>query len=146
MKIWFDMDGTVADLYGVENWLEMLRAEDATPYIEATPMCDMLALNEVLLKLALAGVEIGVISWTAMNGSREYNKAVRAAKVEWLRKFMPIVHEIHVVKYGTPKHSIGKGILIDDNAEVRNAWHGETIDPTEKDIVEELKKILAQLV
>ena len=145
MKIYFDMDQTVADLAGVENWIDKLNAEDVSPYVEATPMCDMLALNEVLLKLALAGVEIGVISWTAMNGSREYNKAVRAAKVEWLRKFMPIVHEIHVVKYGTPKHSIGKGILIDDNAEVRSAWHGETIDPTEKDIVEELKKILAQL-
>lgn len=145
MKIYFDMDQTIADLAGVENWIDKLNAEDVSPYVEATPMLDMLALNEVLLKLALAGVEIGVISWTAMNGSREYNKAVRAAKVEWLRKFMPIVHEIHVVKYGTPKHSIGKGILIDDNAEVRNKWKGETIDPTEKDIVEELKKILAQL-
>ena len=27
----FDMDGTIADLYGVEGWLEMLRAEDETP-------------------------------------------------------------------------------------------------------------------
>ena len=27
----FDMDGTLANLYGVENWLEMLEAEDTTP-------------------------------------------------------------------------------------------------------------------
>lgn len=27
----FDMDGTIADLYGVDNWLEMLIAEDTTP-------------------------------------------------------------------------------------------------------------------
>ena len=24
----FDMDGTIADLYGVKGWLKMLRAED----------------------------------------------------------------------------------------------------------------------
>jgi phenylalanyl-tRNA synthetase alpha chain len=24
MKIWFDMDGTIADLYAVDGWLEML--------------------------------------------------------------------------------------------------------------------------
>ena len=24
MKIWFDMDGTIADLYAVEGWLQML--------------------------------------------------------------------------------------------------------------------------
>ena len=31
MMIWFDMDGTIANLYGVENWLPMLRAYDPTP-------------------------------------------------------------------------------------------------------------------
>ena len=34
-QIWFDMDGTLADLYGVENWLEKLRASDPSPYAEA---------------------------------------------------------------------------------------------------------------
>ena len=28
MRICFDMDGTIANLYGVENWLEYLIAED----------------------------------------------------------------------------------------------------------------------
>ena len=37
-EIWFDMDGTIADLYGVENWLEMLIAEDPTPYAVAKPL------------------------------------------------------------------------------------------------------------
>ena len=27
-KIYFDMDGTVYDLYGMKNWLEMLRNEE----------------------------------------------------------------------------------------------------------------------
>lgn len=30
-KIWLDCDGTWIDLYGVENWLDMLQAYDPTP-------------------------------------------------------------------------------------------------------------------
>ena len=29
--IYFDMDGTIADLYAVDGWLDMLRAYDPTP-------------------------------------------------------------------------------------------------------------------
>ena len=39
--IWWDMDGTIANLYGVEGWLPMLRAEDPTPYAEAKVMWNM---------------------------------------------------------------------------------------------------------
>ena len=35
MRICFDMDGTIANLYGVENWLAYLVAEDVKPYKEA---------------------------------------------------------------------------------------------------------------
>ena len=44
----FDMDGTIADLYNVNGWLEMLRAEDPTPYTIAEPMYEMDRLNEIL--------------------------------------------------------------------------------------------------
>ena len=37
----FDMDGTIAYLYGVYNWLDMLRNYDPTPYANAKPMWDM---------------------------------------------------------------------------------------------------------
>ena len=30
--IYFDLDGTLANLYGVENWLEYLIKEDTYPY------------------------------------------------------------------------------------------------------------------
>ena len=43
----FDMDGTIADLYGVEGWLDMLRGEDATPYAIANPLYDMEMLNAI---------------------------------------------------------------------------------------------------
>ena len=36
--IFWDMDGTIADLYNVPNWLDKLRAEDTSPYREAKPL------------------------------------------------------------------------------------------------------------
>ena len=55
MKIWFDMDGTIADLYGVKNWLDRLRAYDPKPYEEAEPLCSMKALAKLLNALQRRG-------------------------------------------------------------------------------------------
>ena len=51
MTIYFDMDGTIANLYSVENWLEKLRSEDATPYEEAKPLIRLATLARLLNKL-----------------------------------------------------------------------------------------------
>lgn len=142
--IYWDMDGTIANLYGVENWLENLEAEETRPYEVAEPMCDMKALGEILAALRELGYVIGVISWLSKNGSKEYNNRVRRAKRNWLEEqgILDVMHELHFVKYGTPKHTtanIRHGILVDDNAEVREAWErygGETIDPTVENILD----------
>ena len=65
----WDMDGTIANLYSVPNWLEKLRAEDPSPYLEADPMCDMKKLAETLNLLKSAGWEINIITWLSMNSS-----------------------------------------------------------------------------
>lgn len=127
--IYFDMDGTIADLYGIVDWLPKLQAEDVTPYQDAAPLVDMDALNALMEKFIALGYIIGVISWTAKDGTKEYNKAVRAAKRAWINDNLPCVQEFHVVKYGTPKHrtaNIKGGILVDDNAGVRQAWEKYT--------------------
>lgn len=146
--IYFDMDGTIADLYGYEGWLEMLRAEDTTPYEECGCLVDFVELRKVLDEFIAAGVTIGVISWGAMGGSREYCKRTRQAKKAWCDRYFPnMFSEFHVVKYGTPKHqvrNIRDSILVDDNEDVRNAWSGLTIDAT-KDIIELLKTLLEEL-
>lgn len=133
--IYFDMDGTIADLYGYEGWLEMLRAEDTTPYEDCTPMCDIEELRQVMDALLMAGFTLGVISWGAMGGSREYCRRTRKAKKAWCNEYFGgVFAEFHVVKYGTPKHRVRKikdSILVDDNADVRQAWRGETIDATD---------------
>lgn len=151
--ICFDMDGTIADLYAVENWLPKLRAEDASPYAEAAPMWDMEELRQVLETLQGKGVEIRIITWLSMNSSEEYKKAVRAAKLEWLEKVGFPFDNFHGVQYGTTKADcvrryLGENeqaILIDDNAKVRKGWHlGDVVNPTQENIIKVLD-ILAQL-
>jgi 5'(3')-deoxyribonucleotidase len=144
MTIWFDMDGTIADLYGVENWLPMLRASDPTPYLVARPLVNLSALARMLNKLQKQGHEIGVISWTSKTGTPEYNAAVTAAKYAWLSKHLPSVDfdEIHVVPYGTPKQVFAHSnddILFDDEAKNRENWTGLALDVT--DIIGALKAL-----
>lgn len=143
----FDMDGTIADLYGVEGWLPMLRAENPKPYEIAKPMYDMNELIEILNALKEIGYIIAITSWLSMNASREYNNAVRQAKKQWLDENNFPYDEIHLVKYGTTKanctrHLGGYQILVDDNEKVRQGWNlGGTINANEN-IIEQLKMLL----
>ena len=124
MKIYFDMDGTIADFYATEDWLERLRKEDTYPYKVAKPLMRMNVLARRLNALQKAGYKIGVISWTSKNSSYLYHTQVEAVKRQWLKKHLASVKfdEIKIVAYDTPKHSLGKGILFDDNEEIRKEW------------------------
>ena len=133
----FDMDGTIADLYGVENWLADLRSENPRPYILAKPLYDMDSLNIILELLKEQGWKIVVTSWLAKNSSALYDEVVREAKKMWLNKYNFPFDEIHLVKYGTTKANCtrklgGFQILVDDNEKVRNGWTlGDTINANE---------------
>jgi uncharacterized HAD superfamily protein len=133
----FDMDGTIADLYGVKGWLKMLRAEDPTPYEKAKPMYDMVLLTAILWVLKNDGWRIAVTSWLAKDSTPAYDAKVRQAKKNWLDRYDFPYNEIHLVKYGTTKANCtrkhgGIQILVDDNEKVRNGWHlGDTINANE---------------
>lgn len=127
--IYFDMDGTIANLYNVNGWLEDIRAERVRPYKEAATMVRMATLARLLNRLQRNGYTIGIVSWLAKNGTEVYNKAVTEAKREWLKEHLASVHfnEIHIVEYGTPKENIvdfPNGILFDDEETNRNNWKG----------------------
>ena len=81
----FDMDGTIADLYGVENWLEDLRNENARPYEVAKAIYDKMVLNEILEMLKAQGWRIVVTTWLAKDSTEYYKNLVRQAKLQWLR-------------------------------------------------------------
>lgn len=149
--ICFDMDGTIADLYAVDNWLAKLRAEDETPYAEAAPMWDMTALAEVLMVAKANGIEIRIVTWLSMNSTEDYKDRVRQAKREWCEAVGFPYDVFHGVQYGATKADsvrryLGEdetAVLIDDNAKVRNGWHlGDTIDPTACDLIETLRALV----
>ena len=131
--IFFEMDGTIADLYGVEGWLDCLIASDTLPYEIAKPLVRLSALARILNRLQKQGYRIGIISWLSKSGSTEYNEAVTEAKLEWLSKHLASVNfdEINIVPYGTPKQNFSKSandILFDDEAKNRQNWNGQAFD------------------
>ena len=144
--IYFDMDGTIANLYSVSDWLPKLRKEDASPYMEAMPMVEAGEFQLLLAILQNRGFKLGIISWLAKDSSKSYDKMVRNAKKNWLKKTFPeiVFDEMHIVKYGTRKDYVAKdksGIIFDDDERVRNNWRGLPINPNCEDIIEKLKEI-----
>lgn len=143
----FDMDGTIADFYGVDGWLNYLNNEDVTPYMQASPLYDMNVLKIVLNTFKKKGWKIVVTTWLSKNGSKEFNDRTRVAKKDWLDSYEFPYDELHMVKYGTTKANCtrklgGFQILIDDNADVRKGWTlGSTIDAN-NDVMDLLLKIL----
>lgn len=132
-EIYFDMDGTIADLYGVENWLSDLRSENARPYREAKPLVNLSSLARLLNKLQKNGYKIGIISWLSKTSSKNYDRLVTEAKLEWLAKHLPSVEwdEINIVAYGTYKEKVANyssGILFDDEVANREYWKGVAYD------------------
>lgn len=143
----FDMDGTIADLYGVKGWLDDLHAENTRPYDEAAPIYNMNTLNDLIEAFKLDGWTIVVTTWLAMDASKEYDNAVRNSKKAWLDKYQFPYDEIHLVKYGTTKADCtrkkgGYQVLVDDNKKIRDGWNlGGTIDAT-KNLLKELTDLL----
>lgn len=146
----FDMDGTIADLYGVDNWLEDLRAENPRPYEIARPLYDMNALNAILDIFKLQGWKIVVTTWLAKNSSKDYDRLVREAKLAWLEKYNFPYDEIHLVKYGTTKANCtrkngGFQVLVDDNDRVRKGWNLGAVINANENIIEKLADLLEEI-
>lgn len=142
----FDMDGTLADFYSVEGWLDDLHARNVRPYAEARPLVDMVELRNILLQLQDFGWHVVITSWLAKDSTKAYDNAVRTVKHDWLDAFDFPYDELHFVKYGTTKADCtrkygGRQVLFDDNERVRNGWTlGEAIDAV--DMMEYLKGLL----
>lgn len=142
-RIYFDMDGTLANLYGVENWLEDLRAFNPRPYQKAQPIGDTYEIEKLLLQAINKGYELGVISWLSKESNFEYDMKVRRAKIDWLYFYFPHIKwsDIKIVAYGTPKQNFGKigDYLIDDEEQNLKAWGQNSVNA--KDLVRFLKEI-----
>lgn len=140
-QINFDMDGTIANFYGVENWLEYLINGDATPYKVARPLINFSSLARIIHRLQANGWKVCIISWLAKNSTEDFDDDVTIAKLAWLAKHLPSVEfdDITIVPYGTPKSTCGNGILFDDEEPNRKEWKGTAYD------VDNIIKILKNL-
>ena len=141
----FPYDGTIANLYGVENWLPKLQNEDASPYTDAKPLVRLSTLARLLNKAQRNGHKIGIVSWLAKNSTENYDEKVTNAKIEWLNTHLKSVQfdEIRIGKYGTPKSTMvndKNGILFDDEEPNRIEWKGTSHNVD--NIIEVLKGII----
>lgn len=132
-EIWFDMDGTLADLYGVDCWLEMLRAESPIPYLAAKPLVNMQSLARIIHRLQRNGYKVGIVSWLSKVSSSNYDRLTIEAKRKWLETHLKSVQfdALDFLAYGEPKHDGRNGILFDDNAEIRRDWGEGAFDETD---------------
>ena len=150
LKILFDLDGTLGNLFGRNDWLEKLKNEEPI-YEELEPLVDMEKLNIIANKLKSVGVEFGVVTWLAMGASEEYEFITSMEKYRWCKKYIPFITEFECQPYGTPKQTNYhhcKCILIDDNADVRQAFetpHRRKTFDANKDICEFLTKLYEEL-
>lgn len=145
---YFDMDGTIANFYGVKNWLDYLENHDTFPYRNAPPIFTASEIEILISSLLEQDYRIGIISWCSKEGDKDFNKEIRKAKRAWLSKFFPFAHEIHIVAYGVPKWSLVKpderqdSILFDDEAQNLEDWEkhgGKAVDA--KDILGLIKEM-----
>lgn len=127
-KVYLDMDGTIANLYNNANWLQRLRNEDKTIFLECAPM----TTEEDLFKIFPQDqFEIVILTMTPMNCSVEYHNQVIEQKCQWLAKYFPNIKRKIFKKYGHNKNlkNSANAILVDDNETIRNCFKGIALNP-----------------
>lgn len=155
-KIYFDLDGTVYDLYNIENWELKLRSENADVFNEGNFIGDYAKFIAVCAELIKKGVQFGVITWLPMQATEEYERECAEVKREWVKKFIPFVTEFTVQTYGIPKQNAiikraKRMYLLDDNTEVCEIWKTEkmriaiNVNRGELTTIEALEKILDEI-
>lgn len=129
--IWFDMDGTIYNLYNIPGWLDALRNNEMDIFsLDDMARKSLPRIREAVRALIDAGWEVGVITWAPM-----HIEACTPAfddcwleKKNWInRNFPELANNFKCVEYGDPKQDWVEddsilNILVDDNKLVREAW------------------------
>jgi len=134
--MYFDMDGTLANLYGVTNVFRRLDNNDASTYLEAAPTPQYV---EMLKSAKDMGYRVGIITAgsrfppdTPQEVKDKMNEDTEEAKIEWLKKYdiWPLLSSFQFIPYGVNKYSVAKdktGVLVDDEDKVLNQWFSDRI-------------------
>lgn len=133
IKVFFDMDGTLFNLYGKDNWLDLLENEIPGAFVGdgmkdgLMPALSLDSMHNIIYSLMYLGVSFGVISWLPFAASPLYSETCRKEKLNWLAQNFPMIEDIAIIPYGIEKQkAITKRAqtmyLIDDNSEVCKTW------------------------
>ena len=122
------MDGTIANLYSITNWLERLREEDTNIFKECKPL---ITQNDLFNLFPSDTYEIVILSMTPYKCSKLYHNNVIQQKNEWLDKFFPNIVKRYYLPYGSNKNykNSKNCILVDDNETIRNNYKGLALFP-----------------
>lgn len=124
-RIYFDFDGTVADLYGMSDWKSKLEAEERGVFINCEPLVNMDILNGLCNALKPFGYEFIGLTWLPKHASRAYERDCEREKKAWAEQHFSALDKVKCLSYGVKKqHGAKKGraFLIDDNREVLLQW------------------------
>ena len=123
------MDGTIADLYAQDNWLDRLIKKDITVFTTANPV---ITEEQLLSEYPLEQYDIRILSMTPKGADDTYHKRVAQAKDMWLDEHFPSLTKRIYMRYGHNKNvpHNHNAILIDDSDLVRHSWKGVALKPT----------------
>ena len=127
--VYLDMDGTIADLYNQENWLDKLINEDEKIFLNCKPM---ITEQELLKIFPTSKYDLRICSMTPKNATKEYCQNVIEQKNSWLDKFFPSITKRHYLPYGHNKNykNSKNCILVDDNETIRANYKGLALAPS----------------
>ena len=125
-EIYFDLDGTIYDLYGMENWLERIENEKPNTFTDGKFIVNYDEFMQCVKELKEQGYNFNVISWLPYDVTYDYRKKCEQEKRSWIKKFLPFVKNVEIQFYGILKHThVESGILIDDNEKICRHWRNE---------------------
>ncbi len=147
-KIYFDMDGTIYNLYGIRGWLSKLESKSPTVFTEGLPMVNLQELNATLRTLSLKGYTFGIITWLPKDATQAYNKSCTRQKKQWVAKNIPLLlNDFTALPYGVNKSRAKahrQAIIVDDDARVAVEWlgNGGIVIDANHDIIKQLKQLI----
>lgn len=150
--VFLDMDGTIADLYGNPDWLDILRSQDPDNIYKLFRDLEPLISGHDLWRYCCSIANLPVVfSMTPLDASADAIKACIDGKLDWLDHHFPWLKNRIITDFGPSKDakailkagwlelpdvSVDRimprqgDILVDDNETLRNNWkYGLAIVP-----------------
>lgn len=126
--VYLDMDGTIADLYNIKDWLPRLRASDKTIFLECKPI---ISETELFKHFPTDKYDIRILSMTPLGATAEYCKNVEEQKNQWLDKYFPSLTKRIYKAYSHNKNlkNSANAVLVDDSEPIRSSWKGIALNP-----------------